>query len=256
MEVMKHPHHVMHKKKWPEFVLEFFMLFLAVFLGFVAENIREHVTEGHKGKEYVESYYDDLKNDTARISWNIEFDARKLKGLEGLSDCYNAVLKNPKNTSCLMGIIQSIAINRPFTRTERTSRQLANAGGFRMLKQADADSIIAYDDAFDYVQDVQTTVYQDIQNTVRNTLNTIGNFKANVQMFKPEAGKMITADTLKRADITAPIIFSSDKALLNKFFNECLLYYRVTYNHQQMLIDLKARQIRLLDYFRRKYGFE
>ncbi len=33
MEV-HHPHHVTHKKKWTEYLLEFFMLFLAVFLGF------------------------------------------------------------------------------------------------------------------------------------------------------------------------------------------------------------------------------
>src|SRR5690242_1494579 len=45
MEVHKHPHHSMHKKKWSEYLLEFFMLFLAVFLGFVAENIREHSVE-------------------------------------------------------------------------------------------------------------------------------------------------------------------------------------------------------------------
>ena len=38
MEVHKHPHHVTHKKKWAEYLLEFFMLFLAVFLGFLAEN--------------------------------------------------------------------------------------------------------------------------------------------------------------------------------------------------------------------------
>ena len=31
MEVHKHPHHVKHKKKWNEYLLEFFMLFLAVF---------------------------------------------------------------------------------------------------------------------------------------------------------------------------------------------------------------------------------
>jgi hypothetical protein len=29
-----HPHHVTHKKKWTEYLLEFFMLFLAVFLSF------------------------------------------------------------------------------------------------------------------------------------------------------------------------------------------------------------------------------
>ena len=37
MEVHKHPHHVTHKKKWGEYILEFLMLFLAVFLGFIAE---------------------------------------------------------------------------------------------------------------------------------------------------------------------------------------------------------------------------
>src|SRR5947199_611234 len=45
MEVHKHPHHVTHKKKWGEYLLEFFMLFLAVFLGFLAENLRESQVE-------------------------------------------------------------------------------------------------------------------------------------------------------------------------------------------------------------------
>ena len=48
MEVQKHPHHVTHKKKWTEYLLEFFMLFLAVFLGFVAENISEGVVESNR----------------------------------------------------------------------------------------------------------------------------------------------------------------------------------------------------------------
>ena len=32
MEVHKHPHHVTHKKKWNEYLLEFFMLFLCASL--------------------------------------------------------------------------------------------------------------------------------------------------------------------------------------------------------------------------------
>ena len=44
MEV-HHPHHPSHKKKWSEYILEFVMLFTAVSLGFIAENIREHNTE-------------------------------------------------------------------------------------------------------------------------------------------------------------------------------------------------------------------
>ena len=41
MEV-HHSHHSMDKKSWKGYVLEFFMLFFAVTLGFFAENIREH----------------------------------------------------------------------------------------------------------------------------------------------------------------------------------------------------------------------
>lgn len=57
MEIHKHPHHVTHKKKWGEYILEFLMLFLAVFLGFIAENIREHYVENERTKEYAQSLY-------------------------------------------------------------------------------------------------------------------------------------------------------------------------------------------------------
>ena len=38
MEVHHHSH---HPKKWKEYLTEFLMLFLAVSMGFVAENLRE-----------------------------------------------------------------------------------------------------------------------------------------------------------------------------------------------------------------------
>jgi hypothetical protein len=68
MEVHKHPHHVTHKKKWGEYLLEFLMLFLAVFLGFIAENIREHIVEQNRAKEFSRSLVQDLQNDTAAIN--------------------------------------------------------------------------------------------------------------------------------------------------------------------------------------------
>jgi hypothetical protein len=68
MEVHKHPHHVTHKKKWGEYLLEFLMLFLAVFLGFLAENIREHVVEQSRAKEFSRSLVQDLQNDTAAMN--------------------------------------------------------------------------------------------------------------------------------------------------------------------------------------------
>src|SRR5277367_3916887 len=73
MEVHHHPdlHH--KSKKWKEYFLEFLMIFLAVTLGFIAENLREHLTERAKEKQYVEGFIRNLKDDTARLRHVIEF---------------------------------------------------------------------------------------------------------------------------------------------------------------------------------------
>ncbi|HET9824955.1 MAG TPA: hypothetical protein VFP87_06445 [Chitinophagaceae bacterium] len=68
MEVHKHPHHVTNKKKWGEYLLEFFMLFLAVFLGFVAENIRENGAEHEHEKQYAQELYNEFYADSVSFS--------------------------------------------------------------------------------------------------------------------------------------------------------------------------------------------
>jgi len=67
MEVL-HPHSHHGPKKWKEHFLEFFMLFLAVSLGFFAENQREHYVERHRETQYMESLVEDLKNDTIEFN--------------------------------------------------------------------------------------------------------------------------------------------------------------------------------------------
>ena len=63
MEVHHHPdlHH--KPKKWKEYFLEFLMIFLAVTMGFIAENIREHFVLKKHEKEYMVSLVRDLNND-------------------------------------------------------------------------------------------------------------------------------------------------------------------------------------------------
>lgn len=60
MEVHHHPdlHHKPKKQK--EYLLEFLMIFLAVTMGFIAENIREHFIETRIVHQNLEGYRDDL----------------------------------------------------------------------------------------------------------------------------------------------------------------------------------------------------
>ena len=70
MEV-HHPHHPTHKKKWSEYILEFFMLFTAVTLGFFAENLREGIAEKHKKEELLIAVAEDFKKDFNQIEFLI-----------------------------------------------------------------------------------------------------------------------------------------------------------------------------------------
>jgi hypothetical protein len=68
MEVHHHPdlHH--KKKNFKEYFLEFLMIFLAVTMGFFAENIREKLSNHSKEKEYISNVKKDLAADTASLN--------------------------------------------------------------------------------------------------------------------------------------------------------------------------------------------
>ena len=66
MEVHAHTH--TPRKKWIHYFWEFFMLFLAVTLGFLVENQREHYVEHVRAKEFAKSLMQDLQNDTTAIN--------------------------------------------------------------------------------------------------------------------------------------------------------------------------------------------
>ena len=66
MEVHAHTHTA--RKKWTHYFWEFFMLFLAVTLGFFVENQREHYIEKKRAKEYARLLADDLSFDIAELN--------------------------------------------------------------------------------------------------------------------------------------------------------------------------------------------
>jgi hypothetical protein len=84
MEVHHHPD-INHKpKKWKEYFLEFLMIFLAVTLGFIAENLREHITDRVKERQYIAGFIRNVKDDTASLRHVIEFDQQQVKGVDSM----------------------------------------------------------------------------------------------------------------------------------------------------------------------------
>src|ERR1044071_4979903 len=92
MEVHAHSH--TERKKWTHYLWEFFMLFLAVTLGFFVENQREHYVEHQHEKQFIVSIVKELQADTGYVGWVLKDTIRK----EALDTLANLIYSGNINT--------------------------------------------------------------------------------------------------------------------------------------------------------------
>src|SRR6476659_3755002 len=110
------------------------MLFLAVTLGFLAENLREHLTEQKREKEYISSFIEDLQKDTADINGVSKMLFRNIHEEDSLI----YLLQHYSNTDsvnkkCYRYYLRS-AVNVGFvTFNHNTLNQLLNTGSVRLI---------------------------------------------------------------------------------------------------------------------------
>lgn len=142
MEV--HHHSPTEHKRWTHYLWEFLMLFLAVFCGFLAENIREASVEKHREKQFIESYIEDLKTDTAQIRQVLLFRKLKKEKMDSLMLLLSSgQIKGHEKDLYFFGRIM-IRTSR-FLSNDRTITQLKNSGSLRLIRnELAADSMMSY----------------------------------------------------------------------------------------------------------------
>jgi len=80
-------HHAGHgKKSWKELLFEFFMLFLAVTLGFLAENQREHMVERERAHQFLQSMLVDVRTNEGALDSLIRENRRIISNHDSLVD--------------------------------------------------------------------------------------------------------------------------------------------------------------------------
>jgi len=163
MEVHHHTHPGHGKKTWKDYFWEFLMLFLAVFCGFLAEYQLEHKIEKERGREYVKSFREDLCKDTAILHLNIE----TLRRISIAGDSLVKILQQnriqlPEDLKKLYDYnITSLAGFTSSPLTDRTSVQLKNSGGMRLITgKKIIDAIIDYWAGVDNLAKVESTVQE------------------------------------------------------------------------------------------------
>ena len=133
MEVHHHPDFHHKKKNFKEYFLEFLMIFLAVTMGFFAEQLREHYVEIKTEEKYVQSLYNDLKMDTLLIQRAVD---EKKWVIDKFDSVEKIIASNDisKNNEFVYYAEKYVTFNDVFTSQNITYQEMKSSGGFRYLK--------------------------------------------------------------------------------------------------------------------------
>src|SRR5580704_10760064 len=176
MEVHHHPQ--LEKKRFKEYFLEFLMIFLAVTMGFFAENIREHFVDKQKEKEYVRSFVEDLSSDEIELPRLINAIKRQqILAADSLPVLLkDASTKTPANSIYyfLRGMVRQQGIHAFIT--DRTIAQAKNSGEMRLIRNKQiSDSLVDYYKEIEYVsylQEALLNMKKGLSETSRTILNS------------------------------------------------------------------------------------
>ncbi|HVT85220.1 MAG TPA: hypothetical protein VHD35_08440 [Chitinophagaceae bacterium] len=244
MEVHHHTHPDnpdMHRgrKKFTHYLWEFLMLFLAVFCGFLAENEREHLVENKREKEYIISYVEDLKQDTAELSQIISVVDQKLL----FRDSLLKELSNPSvfsNSSKAYYYLVASFHFPDFIYNDRTIQQLKNSGGMRLIRNKTvSDSMMDYDS---YVRTL--FIHQEMMNDLSLNFG-----KLNNRLFQ----KRLLDTANKGSDIKPIPLLSSSKTDLEEFYNN-MSDQRAGFVRLKFLdTELLAKATRFIAFIKKEY---
>ena len=157
---LHHPH--VAKKSFKEYFFEFIMIFLAVTLGFFAENIREHRVEREREIQFMHSLLEDLKIDTTQVSNYIRF----YRSIRNYCDSIQLSITHTnifKNSNDFYNYTRKLAQYNRYYHTDRTIQQLKNAGNMRLIRKWNvSNAITEYDTQTKLLAEIDQQLNEEI----------------------------------------------------------------------------------------------
>ncbi len=246
MEVHQHGH-VHHQKKWKEYFFQFFMLFLAVFCGFLAENQREHFIEHQREKKFIRSFIQDLKADTTNLQTYITVRVEKRIFMDSLTHLLSSQMHKQMGNETYYYARQ--VFNRsPFVSTDGTMQQLKNAGNLRLINNAEVvDSIMAYDAALKSLYE-----WDEVDSRIRTTFREMGGYIFSSGDFYS------TVDTALNfvKPVNNPQLITNDPVAINNVSFQVQYLAAVTLGNIIRGKRLKERATNLLALLKKEYRLE
>jgi hypothetical protein len=247
MEVHKHPHHVTHKKKWKEYLLEFFMIFFAVTMGLFAEQMREDFVESQHEKQYMISLVKDLESDTVQINSIIKYRIAKVTKMDSLLIYFSGNI-SPTISFAKYNLMQQLWGHAAFFQNSGTLDQLNNSGGLRMIQKRNVvDSIESYN------QQIKRMSLRDIYETDF----MVENNKLAQKLIERKSALEIMVDSVYlKKQIMPDKEVAINKQNLDEYVNSLIIYRLIVLNNMALQTTIKNKAVRLLTLIKKEYHLE
>jgi hypothetical protein len=246
MEVHHHPD--VEKKGLKEYLLEGLMIFIAVMMGFFAESLREHISNGEKGHEFIVSLMADLKADTAGM--NAYFIASSNRAAD--RKLLLKLLDQPiKDNAAFRGQFYRAAWSTLGTNhmsfADRIISQLKNSDNFRLItNHRIAEAIMEYGNGMADCEKQYEIVSYFTKECTKPALQMI-NLKAY--------GAHMIQNSSKLGDSTVAFR-STDPQVLQDYSNAVYQEIGVTRNYTLQIKDQKQSAIKLMELLKKEYDLD
>lgn len=150
-----------------KYVFEFGLLFLAVFLGFFADSIREENSEKQQAYELAKSLYEELRNDSVTVIAKIEGRLKKESAIEYMIAFLKESSLQASSKSLAINFLWATTVRTPVIFTPRTVilEQLKSSGSLRYFKNQRLQQLVGdLSVSIEYLrerQELEANVYTD-----------------------------------------------------------------------------------------------
>jgi hypothetical protein len=233
------------RKRLIDYFFDFFMLFLAVTLGFFVNSLNENLSDRQQEKQYMASLVTDLKIDTAEIQSIHSSISKQIAAIDSLMHILENKYQNNFINNFYYYSFKYLNSAVFHTCSDRTISQLKSAGGLRLIqKKGESDRIVRYYSSSDNV-DYNTEYCLKEYNKLLDSEKEIFDFGV-LRRHKIDSLRYLT--DLK--------LLIDDPLRLNHFYNQILMYTSALINYNLLLTDLKKEAESLINFTCESYKFD
>ena len=218
---------------------EIALVVIGILIALQINNWNEGIKNKIKGIEYLNSLYEDLKQDSIHLSFLIDSYQGKMGKLSMMENCYDSIVAQ-EGDDCLKSLISKSSSFENIKNIDRSIQQLKYEGGSLLLSSEDWNKVLVYDMKIAAYKIDESTVFQETQTSLRTLMHEFINFESY---------------RIDKSSAKMPILIN-DHIILNKYFNTLKLYRDYCLKYFDLLHDIRSLNIELRTYLQEKYQFD